>query len=58
MRPKFKLGLLAAVAALVLGLPGWTIVAQTVDSEAAALTAEPSPEPVVQARVLAVENRP
>jgi len=55
MRPKFKLGLLAAVAALVLGLPGWTIVAQTVDSEAAALTAEPSPEPVVQARVLAVE---
>lgn len=60
MRPKFKLGLLAAiglavVAALVLWLPGWSIVAQTVESQAAALTAEPSPEPVAQAQVLAVE---
>lgn len=60
MRPKFKLGLhaaigLAAVAALVLGLPGWSIVAQTVDSQAAALTAESSPDPASQAPVLAVE---
>jgi len=60
MRPEFKLGLLAAAglaagAALAPELSGWSIVAQTVDAQAAALTAEPSPEPVVQAPVLAVE---
>ncbi|HDR29411.1 MAG TPA: efflux RND transporter periplasmic adaptor subunit [Rhodovulum sp.] len=60
MRAKSGLALLgaiglAAISALFLGLPGWSIVAQTVDSQAAALTAEPSSDPVAQARVLAVE---
>lgn len=60
MRPKVKLGLLAAiglaaVAALVLGLPGWSIVAQTVDNQAAALTVESSEELAAPPRVLAVE---
>lgn len=60
MRPKFKLGLLAAIgfaviSALLLGLPGRSILAQTVDSHAAALTTEPSPDPASQAPVLAVE---
>lgn len=58
MRAKFRLPAAigsAAIAALVLGLPGWSIVAQTVDGQAAAPTAGPSPEPVGQAPILAVE---
>ncbi len=60
MRPKFKLGLfaasgLAAVAALALAMPWWSIVAQPVEVQPAALTAEPAPEPVAEAPVLSVE---